>query len=139
MKPDDGFTIINAPALIVNEELVSMLDTRQIAQRMMRDQKRQNADPQQLFNKSITDGARQLLEIQGGKDMGFDPALVSQYVDRLLQKDAEQYGSVTKLAEELKREDKDSFMRRDETFARVHSYLWQESITGRGAGPGGRP
>ncbi|HUR29385.1 MAG TPA: hypothetical protein VM509_14445, partial [Planctomycetota bacterium] len=137
-KPDDGFTVVNAPALIVNEEVVSMLDIRRIAQRNMREKKRPNADPQQLFNEAINDGARQLLEIQGGKDMGFEPELVAKYVDTLLQREVEQYGSVTKLAEELKREDKDSFARRDEVFARVNSQLWQESISGRGRGPGGR-
>ncbi len=129
---------LNSCALIVNEEPVTMLDLQRGVQRRIRDQKRPASDAEAMFNEELADRARALLEIQGGKDLGFDPAQVERIVRAQMERQTEDMGSVTRLALELKRDDMDSFERKDEWASYVNRRLWEESVTGKSPSPGGR-
>jgi hypothetical protein len=136
--PMAGWTMLNGPALIVNVEPVTLLDMRRAVEQRARDQNRPKVDPQEMFKQAVTDRSKELLEIQGGKDMGFDAAMIDRFVNASIEREAEEAGSVTKLAERLKHDDKDSFARRDEIYDHVNSELWLRSVTGVGFGAGGR-
>ncbi len=136
--PNAGWTRLNACVLIVNEEPVTHLDIQRGVAQVLRDEKRPKSDAEKLYNKVVVDRATELLEIQGGKDLGFDSAMIDRYVNSQLEREAEEAGSVTKLAQELKQEEKDSFARRQEVYARANRDLWSYSIIGTATGPGGR-
>jgi hypothetical protein len=138
VDPYASWVELNRAALIVNEELLTWRDIQRGVVRRIRAQKRQNPDQQRLLEEEIVDRARVMLQIQGGKDLGFDPELVDRMVTKYLERQTELAGGVTRLAEGLKREDKDSFVRKDEVYSYVYSKLWTESATGETPGPGGR-
>jgi hypothetical protein len=91
-----------------------------------------------MLSEEIVDRARILLELQGGKDLGFNPEQVDRFVREKMDEDVEHAGSITRFAAELKQDGLDSFERKEEYYARVHRILWEESVTGRAASPGGR-
>lgn len=134
----EGWQSLNRCALVVNEEPVTLFA---IQRGVIRSKRERRAGPEadnELVAQEITNQARTRLEIQGGKDLGFDPAQIVRIVDRQMKRQEEDAGSVTRLAEGLRRGELDSFDRRHEIETRVHAYLWEESVTGRGSGPGGR-
>lgn len=136
--PKAGWQTFNSCALIVNEEPVTLMDLQRGVQRRAALQKRGGRDREVMFSEEIVDRARILLEMQGGKDLGFNPEQVDRFVRQKLKEDQEQAGSITQFAAELKQEGLNSFERKEEYYARVHRLLWEESVTGRGASPGGR-
>ncbi len=138
VNPHPGFLKLNSCALIVNEEPVTMLDLQRGVQRRIREKKRPASDAEAMFNEELADRARALLEIQGGKDLGFDPAQVERIVRDQMERQTEEMGSVTRLALELKRDDMDSFERKEEWASYVNRRLWEESVTGKSPSPGGR-
>lgn len=138
VNPHPDSVKLNSCALIVNEEPVTMLDLQRGVQRRARETKRPLSDAEAMFNEEITARAKALLEIQGGKDLGFDPAQVERIVRDQMERQTEEMGSVTRLALELKRDDMDSFERKDEWASYVNRRLWEESVTGKSPSPGGR-
>ena len=143
-QPQDPFASwppLNSAALIVNEELVTQRDILRGAVRRAREQGRTSLtarQQEQMASEELNDRAKSMLEIQGGKDLGFDVEQVDRMVNRYMDMQTERAGGVTRLAEGLKREDKDSFARREDILAYVNTKLWTESVTGESPGPGGR-
>jgi hypothetical protein len=139
--PDTGWKTLSQPRLIVNDELMTSFEVNVAVQREARLTKKpiqSLSDFQQRASMEIADRARQMLQVQGGKDLGFDPALVDRLVNNFLNEQKEDAGSLSRLAEELAREEKDSFTRRDEVYSYVYGALWVESEIGKSPGPGGR-
>ncbi len=133
-----GWTKINAAVLIVNEDMATMFELQRGVARRMRDPRRGGADPERMFNDELGERARHMLEIDGGKNLGFDPQAVQRFVRDTLQRQAEEAGSVTRLAADLKRDDITSFDRKEEVNDYVNRMLWEQSVTGKAASPGGR-
>lgn len=138
VDPYPGWQEFNRPALIVNEELLTLRDIQRGVARRIREQQRKDPDMQFMIAEEVTARARNMLQIQGGKDLGFDPEQVDRMVSRYMTRQTESVGGVTRLAEGLKREDKDSFARKEEISDYVNGKLWTESVTGLSPGPGGR-
>lgn len=137
--PLDGYEVVNSAALIVNEELVTLRDFNTSVERRranLREPGSRSRD--QMRADEIVARAKFLLELQGGKDLGFNPEQIDRFVRRKMEEEVDEAGSITQFASELKEEGLDSFERREEYYARVHRLLWEEAATGRGAAPGGR-
>ncbi|MEO6711266.1 MAG: hypothetical protein ABI054_06030 [Planctomycetota bacterium] len=136
--PSDGWQSVNALLLIVNEEPVTKLEIQRGMQQRIRAQKNPKPDLNQMRSAEIEARTVALLEIQGGKDLGYDPAMIARFVEKKFDEQIEMMGSLTKLAEALKAEDLNSTVRREEIEAQVYRTVWTWSVTGQGAGPGGR-
>src|SRR5688572_24687964 len=67
-----GWKPLNKAALIVNEEMVSSLE---IGRGVEQSRRRQTGpfNSKEAVENEVMNRARQMLEIQGGKDLGFDP------------------------------------------------------------------
>lgn len=96
------------------------------------------ADLQQLFRESVAELTRQLLLQQAGKDLGFDPTLISSWVRREKANRRQRLGSATALAELLDARRMDSGMLTEDIEGAVYRYLFERAVTGEGEGPGGR-
>jgi transcription-repair coupling factor len=87
--PKAGWQTFNSCALIVNEEPVTLMDLQRGVQRRAALQKRGGRDREVMFSEEIVDRARILLEMQGGKDLGFNPEQVDRFVRQKLKEDQE--------------------------------------------------
>ncbi|HTF90821.1 MAG TPA: hypothetical protein VK843_20540 [Planctomycetota bacterium] len=137
-EPSDGWQSFNSLVLIVNEEPVTKLEIQRGIQQRIREQKNPKPDLNRMRIDEIEARTVALLEIQGGKDLGYDPVMISRFVEKRFEDQIEMMGSLTKLAEALKAEDLNSTVRREEIEAGVYRKVWTFSVTGLGAGPGGR-
>jgi len=138
VDPYPGWQELNRDALIVNEEVLTLREIQRGVARRAREQQRPNPNVQFMLAEEVTARARTMLQVQGGKDLGFDIELVERMVDNTMKRQTEIAGGVTRLAEGLRKDDKDSFARREEIRDWVHGKLWTESTTGKSPGPGGR-
>ena len=80
-----------------------------------------------------------LLKTQGGKDLGFDEALVRRLVTDHHERREERAGSASRLGDELANFDLDSGTYYEDTESYVLSQLWTGAVQGYYPGPGGRP
>jgi hypothetical protein len=129
---------LNAIELIVNEEAVTTLDV----QREIRRKHQATttvAEQQQQFAEVATQVVGNLLTIQAGKDMGFDDELINRLVKDDMEATVERMGSVVALGAALDEVEMDPQMLREDKRSAVYRRLWEGSVDGRSAGPGGRP
>lgn len=98
----------------------------------------EGADVQKLFRESVALLTRQLLLQQAGKDLGFDPEMISSFVRREKANRRERLGSATALAEMLDARRMDSGMLTEDIEGSVYRTLYERAVTGEGSGPGGR-
>jgi hypothetical protein len=129
-------------ALIVNEKAVTSLELQRKAWQLAQKQDVARNDVQALRAlqvRTVGATAREMLEEQGGHDLGFDPERVKVIVASQLERDEERAGSIAAMADHLAKEQLDSGAWRAETQAWVYRRLWSDWVTGKGPGPGGRP
>lgn len=137
-RPDDGWKPLNRAALIVNEAIVTDEEVRRAVMR-----RREPINTQEEFRRRqgevVQQKVRELLEEQAGKVLGYDPQVIERFVANELDRQREDAGSISALAEVLRERNLDSFTRRDDVRTHVYGELWQGAMTGVYAGPGGRP
>jgi hypothetical protein len=140
-KSEGTWRPLNQPALIVNEEIVTMFELQTTVERAARESKPPKTTPpekQMLLNQVVTERAKEMLRVQAGKDIGFDPEMVQRIVDRVLEEEKEDAGTLSHLGELLAKDEKDRFTREEEVYSYIFGRLWEESVIGKSPSQGGR-
>lgn len=130
-------TMLDAVQLIVNEDCITIIDLQRTAVQKGQ-QSGSMEDFRRLLQESVEQRTRDSLKEQGGRDLGYDQALVDAFVRDDMDERREHYGSVAALAEDLDRADFSSTELKEDVQKRVYRQLWEGSVIGRFQGPGGR-
>lgn len=92
---------------------------------------------QERLARELSDRVERLLMEQAGRDLGFEPAILEDNVDRMLALHRENLGR-DRLAAFLQARHLTSTEYRDFARREVYATLWERAVTGRDAGPTGR-
>ena len=133
---------LNNVALIVNEECVTSMDIQREVYFVARRNQIPNDDLQGMKRVQVgvfSQLASSMLEQQAGQDLGFSPEQVERIADDQMEREKERAGSISLLAEDLARREKDSLTLRTETKSYIYGRLYRDAATGKGPSPGGRP
>ncbi len=128
---------VNGIQFVVNDQAVTMRD---FVDDLRRDRKA-NSTPEELnraLRETFSDRVRTLLMEQGGRDLGYDEAIVKRYVDDSIQGNIQDYGGIVDLSEELRRQNLDPQVLRDMKQRAAYRELWGLAVEGRQPGASGR-
>jgi parvulin-like peptidyl-prolyl isomerase len=136
--PDEGWVPYNRVELIVNEEC---LTNAEIVAAVRRSKKPFSGEQELLrqFRAQADEQVREILMIQGGRDLGFDDKLIQRLVDDRFAELKESAGSASLWSRQLAEENVDTIAWRTDKRAEVYGTVWRSAVTGRSQGPGGRP
>lgn len=130
-------TPVNGIQFVVNDEAVTM---REFVDDLRR--KRQpNSTPAELdraLRETFSDRVRTLLMEQGGRDFGYDEAIVKRYVDDSIAENIKDHGGIVDLSDELRRQNLDPQVLRDMKQRAAYRELWGLAVEGRQPGASGR-
>lgn len=128
---------INGIQFVVNDEAVTM---REFVDDLRR--KRQpNSTPAELdraLRETFSERVKVLLMEQGGRDLGYDEAVVKRYVDDSIADNIKDYGGIVDLSEELRRQNLDPQVLREMKQRAAYRELWGLAVEGRQPGASGR-
>lgn len=142
IKPTGEWRVLNSAALIVNEDIITEEAVREDVRRFA-NQRGLPINTEEDFRRIqimvVQEKVKESLEEQAGRVLGFDQKMIDRFVEDEERKQREAAGSISNLAEILKSQNIDSTEFRKEARERVDAQLWVGSVTGRYAGPSGRP
>lgn len=132
---------LNGVSLVVNQECLTRIDLDREILRRLQDPtvKLSSLDEHKALEQEV---AREqitfLLKVQAGRAMGFDPEQVRMSALREHERKLEQVGSVSMMADFLRRAEIDSARYREDTESQIYRQLWEGAVEGHYPGPGGR-
>lgn len=136
----DPWELVNQVQIIVNEDVLTL---RQLDTRVRRElEARPISSPQEmraLRGDIATRAVQDLLMVQRGRDLGFDPEFVKRTVDSYMRDQAESAGGISELAERLALRGESAAVRKESVTDELYALTYDRAITGQAAGPGGRP
>lgn len=132
--------LFNRVEVIVNEDIITHRDVlrdirRFQAQGLITTEAELREAETRVFERRI----RELLEVQAGQDLGLPEDVMLRNVESVMEREVEDAGGVTALAEDLKRSRTDSSERRERWAERLYSVTWNRIVTGEQPGASGRP
>jgi len=137
--PEPQWTLINRVEVIVNEDIITLRDLLSgIRLLQARGAINTEADMRAAESKVLRDRIRNLLEVQAGQDLGLPREVLLRQVDSVMDREVEDAGGVTAMAEQLKRRQTGSSDRREEWTERLYSITWSRIVTGEQPGASGR-
>jgi hypothetical protein len=136
-SPSD-FRPLNRVQVIINEECITAADVQAQVARMGQAISSEQ-ELAQAFQLVATNEIVHRLKAQAGKDMGFEPDMVSRFVRDQIEGQKERAKSAAKLGEFLAQTGTDSAQHYETTEDYILAELWTRSVVGRFPGPGGRP
>ncbi len=128
---------VNGIQFVVNDEAVTMRDFVDDLRR----KREPNSTPEELnraLRETFSDRVRTLLMEQGGRDLGYDEAVVKRYVDDSIEENIQDYGGIVDLGEELRRQNLDPQVLREMKQRAAYRELWGLAVEGRQPGASGR-
>ena len=128
----------NGIFVVVNEEAMTTASFYANAARQGLDTGATKEQRAQILQKSMVDSVKSMLMIQGGRDLGFDDALVERMVEDNLRDLVERVGSVAEFGADLAREQLEPQELRKIQKDNLYRDLWSRAINGQDQGAGGR-
>lgn len=128
--------------VIVNEEIVTVSEFDREFREFTRNNAIPATTPEEIQQASILVAQRKvdgLLAEQGGRDLGFDEAQVRRMVNNWEDNLIEEAGGVGQRSENLLAEGSAAHLERAQLTGDIYRISWERAITGRDAGPLGRP
>lgn len=128
--------------VIVNEEIVTVSSFDRAFREFVRSTGKTPTTAAQSQEVSILVAQRKvdgLLTEQGGRDLGFDEAQVRRMVSNWEESLIEEAGGVGQRSEALLEEGSAAHLERAQLTDDIYRISWERAITGRDAGPLGRP
>ncbi len=128
--------------VIVNEEIVTVSEFDREFREFTRSTNIPATTQQEIQQASILVAQRKvdgLLAEQGGRDLGFDEAQVRRMVQNWEDNLIEEAGGVGQRSENLLAEGSAAHLERAQLTGDIYRISWERAITGRDAGPLGRP
>ena len=121
---------INHVQFVVNDQVVTFRD---FVDDLRRDN-RPYTTPQErdrAFRETFAGRVRQLLMEQGGRELGYEEALIKRYVDDEIQSNIKASGGIVDLGEQLRRSNLDPTGLREMTQRGVYAQLWGMAVEGQ--------
>lgn len=135
-----SWDLVNQIYIIVNEDVLTLRQLENRLQRALEVQPVSNPGEMQALRSDIaTRAVQDLLMVQRGRDLGFDPEYVQRTVSNYLREQADTAGGVSSLAERLALEGDTAARRRETITDELYAISYERAITGQAPGPGGRP
>jgi hypothetical protein len=128
--------------VIVNEEIVTVSEFDRVFREFVRSTGMTATTPQETQEVSMLVAQRKvdgLLTEQGGRDLGFDEAQVRRMVNNWEDSLIEEAGGVGQRSEALLDSGSAAHLERAQLTDDIYRISWERAITGRDAGPLGRP
>lgn len=94
---------------------------------------------ERLMSEALEVRLRDLLTVEAGRTLGFDPALVSDYTKATFAEDVERFGGHRAFSDLLRQNYLTPQDWRNQIEDRLLGEAWRASVSGRAAGPTGRP
>ncbi len=133
---DEGWQLIDRIAVTVNEEA----RTEQFLMAGILRGQQPVTTPEEIdgrYQEVLTDEVKEMLVVQAGKDLGFDPAILERQVDYVLEQHRERLG-IEGVSRYLRGRGFSSAEYRDEARREVYATAWERYVIGQETGPNGR-
>lgn len=140
--PDRAWRLFDRVEVIVNEEIVTVSEFDREFREFVRSTGMTATTPRETQEVSILVAQRKvdgLLTEQGGRDLGFDEAQVRRMVSNWEDSLIEEAGGVGQRSEALLDAGSAAHVERAQLTDDIYRISWERAITGRDAGPLGRP
>ncbi len=135
-----SWELVNQVYIIVNEDVLTLRQLESRLERALEAQPVSNPGEMQALRGDIaTRAVQDLLMVQRGRDLGFDPEFVQRTVSNYLREQADTAGGVSSMAERLALEGDTAARRRETITDDLYAISYERFITGQAPGPGGRP
>lgn len=134
------WTQLDQVMIAVNTDALTMNAIhRKVAQRMSELEISTEEDFIRLRDQVVQEEVRDILEHQAGQDMGFDPARVEAITRQMYQDEIREMGGISKMGDQLTIEGQTGREKQEGITSELYVQSWKNSVTGRDAGPAGRP
>jgi hypothetical protein len=137
---DEGWTLVNRVAVIINEDIVTMRD---VLSRLRILSSKGLITTEQDFQRAetgvLSDEIRRKLQVQAGQDLGLPREVLDRQLDNVMKRQIESAGGVTELSDRLKEQRTDSLEQRQRLSDEMYSQVWVGIVTGEYPGTQGRP
>jgi hypothetical protein len=121
---------INHVQFVVNDQVVTLRDFIDDLRRDNRPYTTQQ-ERERAFRETFASRVRQLLMEQGGRELGYEEALIKRYVDDEIQSNIKASGGIVDLGEQLRRSNLDPTGLREMTQRGVYAQLWGMAVEGQ--------
>ncbi len=135
---EEGWQLLNRIGLVVDERIYTSAELHTF----VRMQDRPRTTPEELaqaLKEVRTLLVARLLAAQAGDDLGVDPEVLDRIVKENLEVEKERRGGIAGMSEYLQQTGVTSSQLKEQRRDRMMSELWERSVTGKVAGPLGRP
>ncbi len=134
-----GWELVDRIEIIVDEDVLtySRLEAR-VREVLSRVAVTTREEMARLRSQIAEDEVRQLLMVQRGRELGFDPANVERTVKDFLERRIEEEGGLSSFSDRLAANDESGVERKRRVTEELYGLSYDRAITGQSVGPGGR-